>query len=142
MRIPMLIVAAVSVALAVPALGAKPINTGEDLVAVCEPYSKLDEGPATNAAKPDRCQQFLSDFLTAFIEAEKIRLDAIARGLPGGAASPCVRLPDRLTYRELAKRVVAMAWRDPDLLNGSAAMLVRRTLEHDFPCPSEARPSN
>jgi hypothetical protein len=139
MKTALTISAVVLLALAPLAIAVPQINTGTDLVAVCEPYSKLDESAATNAVTPDRCRHYLTDFLTAFIEAEKLKLDAAARGLPAGEPSPCVRLPDRLTYRDLAKRVVAMAWHDPDLLNGSAAMLVKRTLEHDFPCPTDPK---
>lgn len=140
MRIHLVILAGALAALAAAAVAATPINTGSDLVTVCEPYSLSDQRAAAREVLPNKCQQFLSNFLTAYIEAEKIKLDAVARGLPGGQRSPCVRLPDRLSFRDLAKRVVAMAWHDPDLLNGSAAMVVMRTLEHDFPCPKNEKP--
>lgn len=139
MRIRLATLAGALAALAAVSVAATPINTGNDLAAVCEPYSLSDEPAATKEATPNKCQQFLSNFLTAYIEAEKIKLDAAARGLPGGQRSPCVRLPDRLTFRDLAKRVVAMARHDTDLLNGSAAMVVMRTLEHDFPCPEDPK---
>jgi hypothetical protein len=38
----------------------------------------------------------------------------------------------------MAARIVAEAKRDPALLKGPAAILARRTLEHDFPCAGDS----
>lgn len=113
---------------------AAPITTGKELVDVCKIYAAKDENALRQA---DPCRNFLVDFFQAYVEAEKLRQDAILKGTPVAAPQSCVRLPDFLSYREMAQRVVAYGGANPADQNGPAAALAQKTLERDFPCPAE-----
>ena len=124
--------AAAGAAYAVP-----QIETGADLVSACEPYSKLRENESTNAVHPHHCHRFLVSFFSAFAAGEAAERDARASTMQSGQADACIHLPDFLSYRDMAARIVANAKREPGLLKEPAATLARRTLEHDFPCAKE-----
>ena len=65
--------------------------------------------------------------------------DAMVKGLPATANSACVRLPDFLSYREMAQRLVKYGNAHPSELAGTSNDLAQHTLETDFPCPPRAR---
>lgn len=114
------------------AQAAPHIETGAELVSACEDFAKLDERALQNAVHPHHCHYYLMRFFWAFGEGERA---AKASGTQSNSPSPaCIHLPDYLSYRDLAGRIVAHAKREPSTLSRPGAVLVRRTLEHDFPC--------
>ena len=132
MRIALGVMGIAALALSAPA-GAAEINTGRQLVEACKNYAAKDE----NAMRaPDRCRLFLVSFFTAYVESEHARQEALVKGLPAKATTTCVRLPDFLSYREMAQRVVAYGDGHQNELDQSAGNLAQHTLEADFPCPA------
>ncbi|MBI1213481.1 MAG: hypothetical protein GC190_18630 [Alphaproteobacteria bacterium] len=134
-----LVVAAAFFASSTDAIAApRMIRTGADLVSACEAFSKLDDKAMheqmANATHPHHCHQFLMSFFSAFAVGDQAGRDARSSSLQGGVSGVCVHLPDFLSYRDMATRVVAQAKRDPSLLQAPAADLARKTIEHDFPC--------
>jgi hypothetical protein len=119
--------------LAATAATAAEIRTGRDLVTACRTYAQTDS--AENARAPHDCRTFLQGFAVALKTREDARIDAMVRGLPFSSKEACVRMPDFISFRELAGRIVRFGEANPPLLDGPAATLAQRTLEHDFPCP-------
>ena len=124
-------------ATAAAAYAVPQIETGADLVSACEPYSKLQEQEMANAVHPHHCHRFLVGFFSGFAAGDAAERDARVSATQGAKAGACVHLPDFLSYRDMAARIVAEAKRDPALLKGPAATLAQRTLEHDFPCAGD-----
>jgi hypothetical protein len=132
MRLASLSLSLAAIALATGAASAAELNTGKELVTACGIYAAKDENAMRD---PDPCRRFLVGFFTAFKASEDARRDAMVKGLPATSSTNCVRLPDFLSYREMAQRVVAYGNAHPNELNGSANDLAQHTLETDFPCP-------
>ena len=118
---------------------AAEIKTGRDLVTACSSYIAADQVQDNNAAHPHPCRSFLQGFFVSLVERERARQDAMVRGLPFTSKEACVRMPDFLSYRDMAQRVVNYGKAFPASLDGAAATLAQKTLERDFPCPP---PSN
>ena len=119
--------------LAATAATAAEIKTGHELVKACRGYSQIDN--TDNARAPHDCRTFLQGFAVALKTREDARIDAMVRGLPFSSKEACVRMPDFISFRELAARIVRFGEANPPLLAGPAATLAQKTLEHDFPCP-------
>ncbi len=66
---------------------------------------------------------------------EDARIDAMVKGMPFSSKEACVRMPDFISFRDLAGRIVRFGDANPQLLDGPAASLAQKTLERDFPCP-------
>lgn len=137
MKRTMFIAAIAWVAAAAGAYAVPQIETGADLVSACEPYGKLQEQEMANAVHPHHCHRFLVAFFSAFAAGDAAERDARSSTMQGAKGDACVHLPEFLSYRDMAARVVAEAKRDPSLLKGPAATLAQRTLEHDFPCAGD-----
>lgn len=118
------------------------IETGAELVSACEAFVKLDDRASQNSVHPHHCHQYLVGYFSAFSEGERAERDSRASGMQSGAPSrSCVHLPEYVSFRDMASRIVEHAKREPSTLKEPAANLVRRTLEHDFPCaPGEHKP--
>ncbi len=121
-----------AVLLSASAATAAELNTGKDLVAACTIYAAKDENAMRD---PDPCRRFLVGFFTAFKASEDARREAMVKGLPAASSANCVRLPDFLSYREMAQRLVKYGNAHPNELAGPANDLAQHTLETDFPCP-------
>ena len=134
MRIGSLALALAPLALCVSTASAAEINSGKELVAACASYAAKDENAMRD---PDPCRRFLVGFFTAFKTSEDVRRDAMVKGLPATANSACVRLPDFLSYREMAQRLVKYGNAHPAELTGTPNDLAQHTLETDFPCPPQ-----
>lgn len=132
MRLASLSLSLAAIALATSTASAAEINTGKELVTACGIYAAKDENAMRD---PDPCRRFLVGFFTAFKASEDARRDAMVKGLPATSSTNCVRLPDFLSYREMARRVVAYGNAHPNELSGPANDLAQHTLETDFPCP-------
>ena len=112
-----------------------PTETGRQIVVACKAYLELAPAAAENARHPQHhCRQFIASFLSAYTTGEQMQPEARVSGIGSSAKERCVRLPDFLSYRDMAARMIAQAERDPASLDGSAVDLARKTLEHDFPC--------
>ena len=127
-----LLFACAALALATTANAAE-IKTGRDLVVSCRQYAAI-ENP-DNARVPHDCRTFLQGFAVSLKAREDARIDAMVKGLPMASKEACVRMPDFISFRELAARIVNFGDQNPQLLNGPATTLAQRTLERDFPCP-------
>jgi hypothetical protein len=125
---------ALTLALPTATAWAAELNTGRELVAACATYAAKDENAMRD---PDPCRRFLVGFFTAYKASEDARRMDIVKGLPATASGPCVRLPDFLSYREMAQRLVRYGNAHPQELAGTANALAQHTLETDFPCPPQ-----
>jgi hypothetical protein len=112
---------------------AADIKTGRDLVQSCRTYAAIEN--ADNARAPHACRTFLQGFAVTLVAREEARRDAMVKGLPMSSREACVRMPDFISFRELAARIVNFGDANPSLLNLPAAQLAQKTLERDFPCP-------
>lgn len=120
---------------------AAEIRTGRDLVDACRDYTALDSRQDNNAARrPHPCRDFLQGFFVSLVSRETARQEALLKGLPYSSKEACVRMPDFLSYREMAGRLVNFGQTNPAALDGPAATLAQRTLERDFPCPKQTTP--
>ncbi|MCE9521402.1 MAG: hypothetical protein K8S25_03095 [Alphaproteobacteria bacterium] len=120
---------------------AADIKTGRELVDACRAYAALDISQDNNLARqPHPCRTFLQGFFTSLLHAENARRDAMLKGLPYASNELCVRMPDFLSYRDMAGRLVNFGQNNPAVLNGPATTLAQKTLERDFPCPAQPKP--
>jgi hypothetical protein len=121
---------------AATAEAAAELKTGRDLVNACREYMAADSGQDNNAARaPHACRTFLQGFFVSLVERERARQDAMVKGLPFTSKEACVRMPDFLSYKEMAGRIVNYGSSNNAGLDGPAAVLAQKTLERDFPCP-------
>jgi hypothetical protein len=141
MKISAILLVLSTTSLVASAVAAQKIDTGAALVSACEAFGKLDENTASNAVHPHYCHQFLVGFFSAFAEGDQAERNARIGFSQGAKSGACVRLPEFLSYRDMATRVVAQSKRDPSLLQGPATTLAQRTLEYDFPCAADKRES-
>jgi hypothetical protein len=118
---------------------AADINTGRDLVTACSNYIAIDQAQDNNAARaPHPCRNFLLGFFQSLVARERARTDAMVKGLPFTSKEQCVRMPDFLSYRDMATRIVNFGKQNPVSLDLPAATLAQKTLERDFPCPPQS----
>ncbi len=115
------------------AMAAGPIKTGRDLVESCRDYTTNVK--EENARLPHDCRTFLQGFAVTLKTREDARLDAMVKGLPASSKEACVRMPDFISFRDLAIRIVRFGDSNAALLTVPASELAQKTLEHDFPCP-------
>lgn len=120
------------------ATAAADIKTGRDLVDSCRDY--VGKTTEENARMPHPCRTFLQGFAVTLKAREDARLDAMVKGLPFSSREACVRMPDFISFRELAQRIVRYADTNPGEIERPASELAQRTLEHDFPCPPPPAP--
>jgi hypothetical protein len=131
-------IACVVLGLLPAAASAADIKTGTDLVNSCREYSAI--ATQENARAPHDCRTFLQGFAVALKAREDARVDAMVRGLPFSSKEACVRMPDFISFRELAGRIVNFGQANPGMLNEPATVVAQRTLERDFPCPQSDKP--
>jgi hypothetical protein len=121
-----------------PAAGANPtvFKSGGELASACTIYTATPvEFDKTPAASDEPCRSFAKGFLTNFKTQDEARLKAMTDPQTPKLNFPCIRLPDTLTFRDFAQRIVARAGQEPALRDATPMALAERTLEHDFPCP-------
>lgn len=133
-----LAIASATLCLAAVAAQAAEIKTGQDLVNTCRDYAAIES--IENARQPHDCRTFLQGFAVALKAREDARIDAMVKGLPFSSKEACVRMPDFISFRELAQRIVRFGDANPNLLAGPATTLAQKTLERDFPCPPPPAP--
>lgn len=122
----------------VPSWAEGQAETGREIVAACKAYLALPPDAAENALHPQHhCRKFVASFLSAYAMGENIGAASRVTGVGSAAVQVCVRLPEYLSFRDMASRMVAFAESDPTVLDNLATDLARKTLERDFPC--EAR---
>ena len=80
--------------------------------------------------------RLLERFFVSLVEREKTRQDAMVKGIPYSSRERCVRLPDVLTYIDMAQRLINFAQYNAQAMQLPAATLAQQTLERDFPCPA------
>jgi len=115
------------------AIAAATIKTGRDLVESCRDYTTNVK--EENARLPHDCRTFLQGFAVTLKTREDARLDAMVKGMPATSKEACVRMPDFISFRDLAQRIVRFGDANEALLTVPASELAQKTLEHDFPCP-------
>jgi hypothetical protein len=117
--------------------GAAGIQTGQDLVTECKDYASREATVDNNALRaPHACRSFLQGFFISLKAADDARNDARLRGIPYASKEQCVRMPDFLSYKEMAARLATYAQANPAVLKEPAAVLAQKTIERDFPCPT------
>ena len=118
----------------------EPVETGRQIVTACQAYLKLPPDAAENARHPQHhCRQFIVSFFSAYAAAERIKPESQTTGIGSSARGPCVRLPEFLSFRDMAARMIAQSEREPSSLDRPAMELAQKTLEHDFPCAPAAK---
>jgi hypothetical protein len=136
------ILAAISVCFLVLPASAGRIQSGGDLVRECTEYLGRGAAQDNNVARvPHPCRTFLQGFFVTLIERENQRRDAMIKGLPYAAKEKCVRLPDFLSYADMAQRVVNFGRANAQANALPATTLAQQTLERDFPCPPINKPA-
>lgn len=131
-----LLMAALCAATLVAPAQARRIELGQDLVRECSDYLNRGAAQDNNVARtPHPCRTFLQGFAISLVERDKANREALVRGLPYASKDKCIRLPDFLSYPELAKRIIAYATVTPGALQTPAARVAQQTVERDFPCP-------
>jgi hypothetical protein len=111
-------------------------KSGGELVGACKVYTATPvDFDKTPAAADDPCRSFAKRFLSNIKIQDDARLRAVTDPQTPKLDFPCIRLPDLLTFRDFASRIVRRSGEAPDLVQGTATDLARNTLEHDFPCP-------
>jgi Rap1a immunity proteins len=112
------------------------IQTGRDLVGACTEYVARSTGEDYNAARrPHPCLTFLQGFAASLISRQEAAQNGRIQGLPYASKEPCIRLPDFLSFKDMAKRILQYAQNYPAMLSAPAATLAQKTMERDFPCP-------
>ncbi|MBI1238333.1 MAG: hypothetical protein GC199_03215 [Alphaproteobacteria bacterium] len=110
------------------------IERGEHLVQSCENYL------LTPQSKTHACRSFFIEFFQSSKEADEERFQAMLRGDVVPANGPCYRMPDFISFPDLAKLVVNGASGNQKLLDGTAAALIEGVLATNFPCPDPDLP--
>ena len=116
---------------------AAEVKTGRDLANACRDYMTVDSQQDNNAVHPNACRTFLQGFFVSLVERQRAREDAMVKGLPYASKEACVRMPDFLSYKDMAGRIVTYVSNNPAANDQAAAIVAQRTLEHDFPCPQQ-----
>lgn len=130
--------AALSMLAVSPVWATGQVETGRQIVAACKAYLALPEGASDNALHPQHhCRQFIASFLSAYAAGENARTASRVTGTGSSGSEACVRLPDYLSFRDMAARMIAYSEKDPSVLDNLAPELARKTLEHDFPCDTK-----
>jgi hypothetical protein len=83
---------------------AAAIKTGRDLVQACQPYAAISS--QDNARAPHPCRTFLQGFAVSLVAREDARRNAMLNNIPFASKEACVRMPDFISFRELAQRIV------------------------------------
>jgi hypothetical protein len=124
--------------LALPSNAAR-IDTGAALVTACQDYLAKGAAQDANVSRaPHPCRSFLEGFFLSLVSRENARRDAMVKGIPYSSKERCVRLPDFLSYTDMAQRLIKYAESNPQALQGPALILAQQTVERDFPCPTPA----
>jgi hypothetical protein len=130
--------AVLALGLLTTATWAADIKTGRELVNSCRSYAAIQS--TENARAPHDCRTFLQGFAVSLKAREDARIDAMVKGMPFSSKEACVRMPDFISFRDLAGRIVRFGDANPQLLDGPAMTLAQKTLERDFPCPPPPPP--
>lgn len=117
---------------------AADLKTGADLANSCRDYAAI--ATQENARAPHDCRTFLQGFAVALKAREDARIDSMVRGIPFSSKEACVRMPDYISFRDLAARIVNFIQANPAMLSEPATVVAQRTLERDFPCPVNEKP--
>ena len=130
----------VTLGLSLNALAAAPILNGGDLATTCRAFSAKPEGyHRTPEGANDPCRKFIEGFFQTLKDRNDAELMAKTQNI-NGPVRPCVRMPDNLTYRQFAARIVALDDVNPSLRTASPAGLAQRALEVNYPCPEQTMP--
>lgn len=116
--------------------GAKALtatDSGNALATACRAYAD----DTTNRDNP--CRQFIMDYMTQFKDRQDQELEGLLKGEPRDPNAPCIRMPDFISYGDLARLVVARIEANSGLGQGTAAELMSATLVYNFRC---AEPPN
>lgn len=114
---------------ALPARAAEPIRFGHELVAACRAFV------AAPADRTSPCRKYLFDYMTEYKQAQDARLSAQLSSAPLPEPARCIRMPDYLSFADLAALVVTRGDATFSLSEGPAEALVEDTLAVNFPCP-------
>jgi len=113
------------------------IDSGADLVTACRDYLAKGAAQDSNVARaPHPCRSFLQGFFQSLVSRENARRDAMVKGIPYSSKERCVRLPDFLSFTEMAQRLITYSEANSQALQGPALNLAQQTVERDFPCPA------
>jgi hypothetical protein len=107
--------AALSMLAVSPVWATGQVETGRQIVAACKAYLALPEGASDNALHPQHhCRQFIASFLSAYAAGENARTASRVTGTGSSGSEACVRLPDYLSFRDMAARMIppcSTTWR-------------------------------
>jgi len=129
---------ALSTLAVVPSWAEGQAETAREIVTACKAYLALPPDAAENALHPQHhCRKFVASFLSAYAIGENVGAASRVTGVGSAAKQACVRLPEYLSFRDMAARMIAFAESDPSVLDNLATELARKTLERDFPCEAK-----
>ncbi|NWH08774.1 MAG: hypothetical protein HXY22_09070 [Alphaproteobacteria bacterium] len=115
-------------AMATAAFALSAAESGNALAKACRAY--MDN----TANRDDPCRHFIMDYMTQFKAQQDLELEALLKGQPRDPNAPCIRMPDFISYGDLARLVVARIEANAGLGQGTAAELMQATLVYNFRC--------
>lgn len=126
----------------IPGASANVVKSGGELAQSCAAFAAQPEAYGRSpAGLLDPCRKFLEGFFRTLKDKNAAELKAKAEQVDAPKPSgPCVRMPDVLTYRDFAGRIVKFDAANAALRSGTPFDLAQKTLENDFPCPEPAKP--
>jgi CRISPR/Cas system-associated protein Cas10 (large subunit of type III CRISPR-Cas system) len=124
------------------AAAAATLQNGGELAAACRAFAAQPEGyHKTPEGQADPCRKFLEGYFRTLRDQADAELKARSQdAYAPKPARPCVQMPDLLTYRDFAERIVRFDAAHPDQRADTAFALAQDTLEAAFPCPEPQRP--
>jgi hypothetical protein len=122
-----------------PALAALGILKGQDLVKQCSaeldlmPTSQMQANDGGTLSVPAfRCRNFLQDYIRVTLAPNEAL--GLSKDIYSLTQKVCLRLPDFISYHDLAKILIDYAANNQNLLNGPADHLAEAALIDHFPC--------
>lgn len=112
-----------------PALADEPIESASALIDSCQVYV------ADESLKDHACKAFIVSFFEAYKKEQEDRQAALIQGREVDWSQPCIRMPDFVSFRDLAKLSIAKSQTDAKLVGGTAKDLLQAALVANYPCP-------
>jgi hypothetical protein len=111
--------------------------TGNTLLNACAAEVAIPDGTPAARTGNVECRSYLMGFFESvrYLNQES---DMRSPGQPPGLyPAGCMKLPDYVSFRDLAKIVTDYGLAHPDLRTGPAVQLVKAALADKYPCPEK-----
>lgn len=124
------------------------IETGADLTAACREHLELrnvatagsdefDEAEMRERLAGNRCRQYMVGFAQNLQHFQAGGDPVAVLGVNEEYRGACIRMPDFVSYDQLAAMIVSEASEAPELMDEEAVNLLFQTFAENFPCPED-----